>query len=488
MDTLNSLISKVNTATKNAPIFFVTNDAERAIGLENVLDNYHIICIDDNDIVGYMLNSEVKIFCLEKKLTKLNAIFRNSNRLLQTEEAKNHIKNNSSGKGYLMFFKIAPNLEKTASKMGFDLLNTSSKLNRMFELKIPQYKFLKELNVRIPKTEILVLEDANFSKLVKTLGSNFITQFNRGHTGGGTIEIDSQNTLEELKKVFPQREVKAVQHIYGNSYTLNACVTKQGICWGALSYQITGFEECTSKKLATVGNDWTYPTNLSKDIKQKIGQFTKIIGQGMAEQGFAGMFGLDIVVNKKEEPYVIEINARQPASTSMFTKLQLAKGQIPLQLLAICEFLDIDYNIDIEKYNSEASDVFDAAQIFIRNKFENPAKIVGGVKVGAYRLVGDNSAYKWNKGRPTLRSNVIIIDENKDKPLVLEQKAYSIDNVKAGILIYCAKEGKIVNPNAEVSRLQANQSLLDKNGKPKTWIQEVIKGLNKYIILKEISN
>ncbi|MFC1780155.1 hypothetical protein ACFLY9_00460 [Patescibacteria group bacterium] len=489
MDTLSTLIQKVNTKTKNSPIFFATNDAERALGLEKLLNNYHIICIDENDIVDYLEKDNVKIFCLEKKLGKLNGIFRNSNRLLNHKFTTEYISSKTKNIGYLMFFKIAPNLERTANKLGFKILNTTSELNRKFELKLSQYDAIKDINIRLPKTEIIVLKDGDFDNLTKSLGKNFIVQFNRGHTGGGTIEIDSKVKFDELIHIYPNREVKATKQIYGPAYTLNACITKYGIYWGGLSYQMTGVEECTSEKLATVGNDWLYPKNLSKTIHDKIGKFTDIIGQEMSKHGFRGMFGLDIVIDRETNlPHVIEINARQPASMSMFTKLQLLKKQIPLNLLAIAEFLDIDYKIDIEDYNKNASSYFKASQLFIRNRLDNPAKVIGGVKVGAYRLVGDNSAYNWNKGKPKLKTNVIIIDEEKDKPLILDSEAYAIDNVRAGILILCVKESKVVSPNSEVARIQTKQSLLDKDGKLTVLTKEVVKGLNKYIVLKELDN
>lgn len=491
MDTIDSLTDKINNRIKDTPIFFVTNDAERALGLEKLLNNYHIICIDDNAIIDYMQKENVKVFCLEKELGELNTIFRNSNRLLNHKLTQKYIKQNSQGnKGHLMFFKIAPNLARSAEKLGFKMLNTTAELNQKFELKIPQYEAIKDLDIRLPKTEILKLTEAKYKELVKRLGNNFVLQFNRGHTGGGTVIIYNERELEDLKKQFPQRQARFATQIYGHPYTLNACVTKHGICWGGLSYQITGVEECTSKKAGTVGNDWAYPKELSKKVKGDFDKFTRVIGEEMTKFGFCGMFGLDIVVDKKnDEAYMIEINARQPASIPMFTKLQIKEGQIPLSMLAIAEFLNIDYEINIEKYNKKASSSFEAAQLFIRNKFEHKGKLIGGIKPGVYRLRGDNSALDWKGGKPKLKPNVIIIDEDRDMPLVFEGDAYAIDGIlEGGMLFLCVKEGKIVSSNNEVARIQAQQTLITKNAELQPFVKEIIKGLNKYIVLREITN
>src|SRR4030042_4500047 len=125
MDDLISLTEKINKATSNLPIFFITNDAERGIGLEKLLTNYHIVAIDDNEIISYMINQGVNVFCLEHETGKQNLIYRNSNRLLQHEKTQSYI-NKYARRGYLMFFKIAPNLFNTAEKMGFEVLDTSA--------------------------------------------------------------------------------------------------------------------------------------------------------------------------------------------------------------------------------------------------------------------------------------------------------------------------------------------------------------------------
>lgn len=488
MDTFKSLLAKVNEKIGDSPLFYITNDPERALGLEKHISNYHIICIDDNDIVDYMHRDGVKVFCLEKELNKQNAIFRNSNRLLKHKLTQEYIKAYTANSGYTMFFKIAPNIERSLDEFQLKALNTTSSLNRKFELKLSQYKYLSQLNIRLPETKIVKLIDAKYSALVTELGENFILQFNRGHTGGGTIEIDSEMRLRELQKKFPERKVRISRKIEGDPYTLNACVTKHGICWGGLSYQITGIPECTSKKAGTVGNDWEYTKNLNPSVLKDISRFTKVIGEEMAESGFLGLFGLDFVLEKNTQKiYVIEINARQPASIPMHTKLQMDQNQIPLKLLAIAEFLGVEYELDVDEYNNQASKPISASQIFFRNKYTNKAEVIGSVKVGTYRILGDNSAFDWSNGHPEQKKNVIFITEDRDMPLVFQDEAYSIDSIeKAGLLILASREGKIISSNAEAARIQFKNSMLDKNAKIRTVYMQMLQGLNTNIILKEL--
>jgi predicted ATP-grasp superfamily ATP-dependent carboligase len=59
----------------------------------------------------------------------------------------------------------------------------------------------------------------------------------------------------------------------------------------------------------------------------------------MQSAGYKGLFGLDFVIDKSGQVFLIEINARQPASTGFHTKLLLKESKIPLNLLHIAEFL-----------------------------------------------------------------------------------------------------------------------------------------------------
>ncbi|MCA9375349.1 hypothetical protein KC622_03395, partial [Candidatus Dojkabacteria bacterium] len=125
-------------------IFFFCTDPERALGLERLLPNFHIVCIDGGDIVEAMREKNVKIFSLSEELDNPNPIKRNTNVLLQNRKAQEYIKRNTSEQSEpsIMVFKVAPNIERTCEKLGYNLLNTSSKLNRKFELKISQYQSL----------------------------------------------------------------------------------------------------------------------------------------------------------------------------------------------------------------------------------------------------------------------------------------------------------------------------------------------------------
>ncbi len=491
MDTFKSIIQKINKATEKAPIFYISNDPERALGLESYLTNYHMVCIDHTDIVDNIQKDGRSIFSLEKSLAQQNLIFRNSARLLRQPNAQSYILDRANKqKGYFMFFKISPRLERITQKYSFKPLNTAAKLNRKFELKISQYREFSKLDISFPKTVIAKLKELDYDQLKKKLADVFVIQFDRGHTGAGTIITRTNEQLDNLKKRFPKRTVRVSEFIEGDPYTLNACVTKTGTIWGGLSFQITGIPECTSKKGATVGNDWKHTENLPQNIRKEISDMTIKIGDHMAQSNFKGLFGIDLIIQRKTgKPYFVEVNARQPASIPMHTKLQIENDQVPLLAIAMCEFLGIDYKIDQKDYNQTASQSYNASQIFLRNKSDKTGKVIGDVKTGVYRFAGKMSAFEVEEGRLKRKPDTMLIDEKGEQTLIMKKEAYAIDQIKnGGFLILSQRKGKYVSPNYERGRIQLKQTAFTKDGKIIYWIKQVLKGLNKYIVLKPISD
>lgn len=446
-----------NILTSKIPLFFICNDFERALGLEKLLENYHIVCIDNNTALS-SLKSHTKVFCLEEELGKTNPIFRNSNKLLTTTEVIEYIKSHSDKDiPNLIFFKIAPNIEQTCKENEFKILNTTSEMNRMFENKLSQYEILNPLGF-FPKSKISILKNETYSNLSKQFGSPFVIQYDRGHTGSGTVFIANEVAYKKEQELFPQREAKFSEFINGDAWTLNACVTRSGIAYGGLCYQITGIPECTSKKGGTVGNDWSKVSELKEEVVEQIQNITEQTGKLMQKRGYRGLYGLDLVIDKSNKVYLIEINARQPASTGMHTKLMLKNNQIPLQLLHIAEFLfsedDIlflefinkilktniktieELSFKLTEQNNFAIKPINASQLIIRNSQDFPIKIRSEFRSGIY---------KWS-----------------NKKLGFIRNGYSIEDIisENEMLILAPVQNRIINPENEIGRIQAKYSQL----------------------------
>jgi len=158
MSDIDFYLKQVNYKLKETPLFYIANDAERALGLEGLLENFFIVCMDDSDIYSNIHTKYGNIFSLENKTGELNAVFRSSAKLLDSELVKEFIEQKSQGKKDRFFqtFKITTAFEQRAENYGVKVLNTTSELNKKFENKLSQYTTLSANDIAFPKTIITV--------------------------------------------------------------------------------------------------------------------------------------------------------------------------------------------------------------------------------------------------------------------------------------------------------------------------------------------
>ncbi|MDO9509905.1 MAG: hypothetical protein Q7J14_01290 [Candidatus Magasanikbacteria bacterium] len=312
MDSATEYKKAVKKTLKSGRIFYVCRDLERATGgLNSNIPNFFIIT-----------NQSPLATKLGKKYSNVKII---KNKLaLDTHELLDHpkVKKMITKKDFIVVFKNTALIEKICSTNKWKLLNPKASLASQVEEKISQVKFLGPLKKYLPNTKIVL------GKNLKWTGKKFILQYNRAHTGSGTFLITSTKQLNEIKKTFPNREIRISDYIEGPFFTNNNCIWNNDIILGNINFQITGLTPFTDNPFATTGNDWAAP-HANLDEKQFL-QYIKIaseVGIRLAISGWKGLFGIDTVLEiKTGKIYLIEINARQPASTTFEAQLQQKIG------------------------------------------------------------------------------------------------------------------------------------------------------------------
>jgi hypothetical protein len=190
---------------------------------------------------------------------------------------------------------------------------------------------------------------------------------------------------------------------------------------------------------------------LSQKTLNQIHEMTQKIGNELSKHSYRGLFGLDLIIDNNGKVWLIEINARQPASTSMHSQILLNGDILPLNLFHILEFLhpDRDYLKELKlipeditthkfhkEYNAKALQSFNAAQLFIRNTESKKIKLKASIKSGIY-----------------------------DFELQHQENQYRIDNSQTQLpLIFSFNKGHIIKPNQEIARIQTNANIVDKKG------------------------
>ncbi|MBT3538907.1 ATP-grasp domain-containing protein [Candidatus Parcubacteria bacterium] len=357
-------------------VVYVTRDIERASGLPlNTSDYYIISNLSDfaKDISNGLGNA--LLIDEDKQLDTWQ--------LLKNEKVITFINNLKNPN--IVVFKNTPQIERICEENNWNLLNPSAKLSNIVEEKLSQINWLDDLQKYLPKYKVDLCENIEPFESSKDF-KPFILQFNRAHTGSGTILIKSEHQLKEIQEKFPQREVRVSEYIEGPVFTSNNVVTKNKTLIGNISYQITGLQPFTDNPFTTIGNDWGVVKNILNE--KEIEEFEKIttdIGNKLIEDGWKGLFGVDIILEEETgKLFLIEINARQPASTSYESTLQKDSTTFEAHLRALLD-------LDIE----ELKVIEDGAQIVQRVTKEIPS-----LHDPKYNKRPDFKIIKYNNTKP----------------------------------------------------------------------------------------
>ena len=326
--------------------FYITLDPERALGVEDILPNYHVICPYKSWLTDALKDSGVRVFVLEEEVgldEAMKIAEKGSYGIMQANLVKDYIAKKAGTvpalRANILVLKTSALIEDFCKSQGWNLLAPKANVAEEFENKISQFKILRGV-VPFPKSRISTMEEVyNIAKSLNGEDATVI-QFNRGHSGNTTFFVKSVSDIEELYKLFPKREVKISEFKKGKTYTLNCLVLRnRRVITGSISQQLTGLPEATSNPNSTVGNDWGSARNLSGGVFRKIKEMAEKSGSAMCKEGYAGLFGIDVLVENSSagsleddsnEVYFIELNTHQPASVSLEAKIHRNLGKVPL--------------------------------------------------------------------------------------------------------------------------------------------------------------
>ncbi|BCX14026.1 MAG: hypothetical protein KatS3mg085_558 [Candidatus Dojkabacteria bacterium] len=448
-----NLIEKINKKLNNKNFYYISKEAERGLGLEKLINNYQVVC-KENDHIAQSVSAQV---------------FENARNTTELLTKNPKIKEGDVVQTFYHQITLYSKLVQKKCKV----LNPNPSFSKIFEDKIKATKFLESAKVKFPKFKITTLD---IDSIKSFPAQKMVIQLPKGHTGVGTLILDKSDNIAEKIKNLKGSLVKISEFIDGIPMTINGCITNNGVFVSGVQYQITGIPEACSNEATTVGNDWGLGYKIYKNHKNEIIRNIQKIGEAMRKIGFYGLFGVDFILNN--DVWIIEINARQTANLPMQTKLELQHDTLPLMCLDIAHFLDIDFDY------SAPSDLtpLEGSQIFLRAK--NDCIVKESLKSGIYRLQSDNSALVWQNNKPVdVKKNIIFLDEEKDMPLVFQNDGYSIDEIQNGGFVILFKPKFSQKTIAEeIARFQFKNSIVQENFKVKPWILKALQKIENYML------
>lgn len=256
----------------------------------------------------------------------------------------------------VLVFKNLAKIEKLAAKRKFEILMPESKFLILLEDKINFVQFCHEFALPILPTKVRELNLVRFTEPV-------VIQTRRGHAGESTYFVRSPRELENLKRKMGDFTVKVTPLKKLPTFSLDFCVTRNGIYSTQPFFQITGDPRLNPLPGGTGGIDFDLAAQLSVATKERIGALVEMVGAALKKIGYRGIAGIDFLVDDvNSRIYLLELNPRLLSNLGFVTQRQVEAGELPLATIHLLEFLGEDFN----KFKAERLSQVNSG------RFENP--------------------------------------------------------------------------------------------------------------------
>lgn len=236
--------------------------------------------------------------------------------------------------------------------------------------------------------EWITPESRRFHDLSSAYGTRFVAQAAEGQGGSGTVFLSTDGEWEETVKRFAGQPMWITPFAGDLSLNINAIALPGASRAGYPSVQLTGLPYLHAPDGAYCGNDFHAAAALPAALLHSVREQTERIGNAIAQRGYRGLFGLDLVVDDRTgAAYIVDLNARGQGSTPLHTQLEHCAGRTPLPVITLLLEAGV---IEPEHALSAASGCFEPlAGAQVRYRYGGPAQALQDPpRPGAYSRQG----------------------------------------------------------------------------------------------------
>jgi len=413
------------------------------------------------------LESIRKVFpvvSLEKDLkAKLPEKF-NTSEMLQLPEAKKYL----SQKQALFLYKASKKSNRLAEEMGVKVLSTPGEIRSVYENKKEFRVEGKKAGINIIAGETLLVDDLTESKWQEyrqSLGEELVFQLPDYTVGGGlgTFFIREREDFLRFKDfVKRRREVREIEIvnvtklIKGETSSMTGCATKFGVVTGKLQKQVMDQPELAAlhgRDGVWLGHDWQ--VEFSEKAQAEAEALVKKWGEYIYKHGYKGIFGLDVMVDENDRVWPVECNARYTGAFPVYTMMQIAQGEMPIDVWHLLEWLGVDYEMNIDEVQKMSRQPKKGAHLLLHNMERRHVTPTKTIKAGVYKM--ENGKAEW------IRDGFSLLDIQSEDEWVLCDKIPT--------------EEAVLKPAERVGRLMFKRRVMGDDNRLLPEIKKVVKAM-----------
>ena len=377
--------------TSETPISFVSATAFNLLGIDRWVRRFEYVNYYDS-FDGLHPNVFVPHHVAPPEFESIEEI---CNYLLSHKEVVDHV--HARGGGKAVFLMFDEETERLAADAGLEIAFPPAALRTRLDSKIVTTQLGNEAGV--PSAPNVLGRASSYGVLhaLSTragLGHDLVVQTPYGDSGQTTFFIASEAGWNTHADELAGEELKVMKRINCREAAMEGVITRHGTLVGPLMTELTGYPELTPYGGGWCGND-VFATALSDEHRRQARRYTQRMGERLRQEGYRGYFELDFLADMDTGAmYLGELNPRITGASSMTNVTAVAYGDMPLFLFHLLEFLDVDYEIDVNALNAAwaAPEAIDAwSQFILKDTADKLELITGAPRSGIWRL--DPSAH-----------------------------------------------------------------------------------------------
>jgi biotin carboxylase len=381
--------------TNQTPIYFVSPTAFNLLGIDRWLRNFFYVNYFDS-----FEGNHPRVFVpRERPYREFESMEDICNYLLAHKEVLDWMRARGPG-GKAVFVMFDEETEAAAAAAGLEIAHPSAELRHRLDSKIVTTQLGNEAGV--PSAPNVLGRAAGYDELAALaesagLGDDLVVQTPYGDSGKTTFFIRGQRDWDRYAQDMADQELKVMKRINVRAAAVEAVLTRHGTVVGPLMTDLTGHPELTPHQGGWCGND-IFPDALSPEHLERARLLTQKLGDRLMAEGYRGFLEVDYLADADTgELYLGEINPRISGVTSMTNVTAGAYADVPLFLFHLLEYLDVDYEIDVDDINrrwAQASNVDVWSQLVLKETGDEVQQLTAAPKTGIWRL-GDGGAISF---------------------------------------------------------------------------------------------
>jgi biotin carboxylase len=375
--------------TNEQPIYFFGPTAFNLLGIDRWVRNFqYVVYYDSWD------GQHPRVFSpANRPFVEFESSEEINNYLLRDTEVQRHLRSRGGSPMIAMVF-LDEETEHICRELGYTLILPADSMRRHLDSKIVTTRLGNEADVpSAPNTlgratgydELRALADS------AGLGDDLVVQTPYGDSGKTTFFIRGQRDWDRCAEDMVDQELKVMKRINNRAAAVEAVITRHGTVVGPLMTDLTGHPELTPHKGGWCGND-IFPDALSPEHRERARVLTRQLGERLAVEGYRGFLEIDYLADVDTgELYLGEINPRISGVTSMTNVTAGAYADMPLFLFHLLEYMDVDYEIDVEDINrrwAESASVDVWSQLILKDTGDDVELLAATPKTGIWRIHG----------------------------------------------------------------------------------------------------